>query len=298
MDQTRRHLLFLLEGLVADQLQSIRSEWDPEMASRIPPHVSLVYPEEVTDETLLMERARTTTADTEAFVISLGALAANDQGRGGVWFGVRDPSNTWTRLRSKILLPPFQPIPIEPHATVVHPRTSSRGAEAFAALTGSRLKGDILITELSYTETSESGMQILNRLHLKLVPSVQVVAGLLRRDGRVLLCHRTPHRSHYPDVWDLPGGRVEPGENLVDALARELQEELGIITRLSQESAWLTLTDDDFQLHIYLVDDWIGELSNLAPDEHDEMRWTRAGEAVDLDLADSSYVQILERALS
>jgi hypothetical protein len=98
MDQTRRHLLFLLEGLEADQLQSIRSEWDPEMASRIPPHVSLVYREEVTDETLLMERARTTTADTEVFVISLGALAANDQGRGGVWIGVRDPSNTWTRL--------------------------------------------------------------------------------------------------------------------------------------------------------------------------------------------------------
>lgn len=127
---------------------------------------------------------------------------------------------------------------------------------------------------------------------------LHVVAGLLRRGDRVLLCHRRADRSHYPDVWDLPGGRVEPGEALVDALTRELGEELGIVPELSEETPWLTLTDDDLRLHIYLVDDWTGEPRNLAPEEHDEIRWTRSAEMGDLTLADSSYPEMLKRALT
>lgn len=100
----------------------------------------------------------------------------------------------------------------------------------------------------------------------------QVVAGLLRRDQRILLCHRRADRSHYPDTWDLPGGRVEPGETLVETLRRELEEELGIVVRPSQTTPWVTLTDDRLQLHIFVVDDWAEEPANAAPDEHDEIR--------------------------
>ncbi|HUG07976.1 MAG TPA: (deoxy)nucleoside triphosphate pyrophosphohydrolase [Acidimicrobiia bacterium] len=134
--------------------------------------------------------------------------------------------------------------------------------------------------------------------HVTPSPPLHVVAGLLRREDRVLLCHRRPDRSHYPNVWDLPGGRVEPGETLVDALTRELEEELGIVPELSEKTPWLTLTDDDLRLHVYLVDDWTGEPSNLAPEEHDEIRWTRSDEMGDLTLADSSYSEMLERALT
>ncbi|MGI9658509.1 MAG: NUDIX domain-containing protein [Gaiellaceae bacterium] len=52
------------------------------------------------------------------------------------------------------------------------------------------------------------------------------VSALVRREGRVLLCrHEKPERGAY---WLLPGGGVEPGETLVQALHRELREELGI----------------------------------------------------------------------
>lgn len=289
--------MFLLEGEVAEQLQSLRVEWDPEMASRVPPHVSVVYPEEVTNQTLLMERARTTVLDTEVFMISLGRVSAKDEGRGGVWFDVRDASSTWARLRSRILVPPFRALPTGPHATVVHPRTSPHGPEAFATLAKTRIGGGVLISEMLYTETSEKGWRILERIPLK-QSKTQVVAGLLRRDGRMLLCHRTPDRSHYPDVWDLPGGRVEPGESPVEALTRELKEELGIDARPSVKAAWRTLSNEEFQLHIYLIDGWVGEPSNAAPDEHDQIRWTRPGELGDLDLAHPPYKQMLERALT
>ena len=54
------------------------------------------------------------------------------------------------------------------------------------------------------------------------------MAGVMIKDGRILLCHRSPHRRWYPDVWDLPGGHVEPGETSTEALKRELLEELGV----------------------------------------------------------------------
>lgn len=126
----------------------------------------------------------------------------------------------------------------------------------------------------------------------------QVVAGLLRRGQQILLCHRRANRSHYPNVWDLPGGRVELGETLVETLQRELEEELGIVARPSQTTPWMVLTDDNLRLHVFLVDEWTGEPANVARDEHDEIRWVSQHEVGGLTLADDSYVRLFDRALA
>jgi 8-oxo-dGTP diphosphatase len=53
-----------------------------------------------------------------------------------------------------------------------------------------------------------------------------VVAALIEREGRFLLAQRRADQS-LPLYWELPGGKVEPGESPAQALAREIDEELG-----------------------------------------------------------------------
>lgn len=56
---------------------------------------------------------------------------------------------------------------------------------------------------------------------------VRVVAAAIVRDGRVFAARRGPHVAR-PGLWELPGGKVEPGEDDRAALARELAEELAL----------------------------------------------------------------------
>lgn len=56
-----------------------------------------------------------------------------------------------------------------------------------------------------------------------------IVVGLVRNDrGELLLCKMKPDRGVFPGEWGLPGGGIEPGERMIEALQRELREELGI----------------------------------------------------------------------
>ena len=130
------------------------------MASRIPPHVTLVYPEEVGDEDLLMERTAEVASLTAPFELSPGPVGESNLG--GVWFRVVDPSDSWSGLRDSILGPPFTPYPVIPHITVVHPRTSERGAEALAAIDAVQIEQPCRIDEVLYTEMSRNGMQVLH----------------------------------------------------------------------------------------------------------------------------------------
>jgi mutator protein MutT len=57
--------------------------------------------------------------------------------------------------------------------------------------------------------------------------AVEVVAGLIFRDGTLLITRR-PEGSHLAGCWEFPGGKREPGETPSQALVRELHEELGV----------------------------------------------------------------------
>ncbi|MFM9934969.1 MAG: NUDIX domain-containing protein, partial [Novosphingobium sp.] len=54
-----------------------------------------------------------------------------------------------------------------------------------------------------------------------------VAVALIDEAGRVLVQQRPADRAH-GGLWEFPGGKVEPGEGLTEALVREIAEELGI----------------------------------------------------------------------
>ncbi|GAA5539426.1 MULTISPECIES: 8-oxo-dGTP diphosphatase MutT [Brucella/Ochrobactrum group] len=72
---------------------------------------------------------------------------------------------------------------------------------------------------------------------------------LVDSDGRVLLAQR-PEGKQLAGLWEFPGGKVEPGETPEETLIRELQEEIGITTKVAclAPLTFASHTYDDFHL--------------------------------------------------
>ena len=92
-----------------------------------------------------------------------------------------------------------------------------------------------------------------------------VVVGLLIDEaGRVLVTRRAPD-AHQGGLWEFPGGKVEAGESVDTALARELAEELGVSVEAS--ARFMTLehdyADKQVLLDVYRVTRWQGEPRGL-----------------------------------
>jgi 8-oxo-dGTP diphosphatase len=101
---------------------------------------------------------------------------------------------------------------------------------------------------------------------------VQVVAAIIEREGRILICRRTPEQSH-PLKWEFPGGKVEPGETPEEALARELEEELAISGAHGEEITRYEYSYPEkkpIELIFYRVNGFAGDLRNLI---FHEMQW-------------------------
>jgi len=92
----------------------------------------------------------------------------------------------------------------------------------------------------------------------------QVVAALIIRDSRVLICQRTEDQA-MPLKWEFPGGKVERDEDLKDALRRELDEELGIDAVIGRKVAAIQHTyanGTSLALYFYRVDQFKREIQN------------------------------------
>jgi 8-oxo-dGTP diphosphatase len=126
-----------------------------------------------------------------------------------------------------------------------------------------------------------------------------VAAALIDGDGRVLLQQRAPHRS-MPDLWDFPGGKVEAGETPEHALARELEEEVGVRFEATEFEpiafASDTLGDRHLVLLLYAARSWDGEPQPL---DASAIRWATADEmrALPMPPADVPLVEALDRLL-
>lgn len=95
-------------------------------------------------------------------------------------------------------------------------------------------------------------------------PMKRVVAALIWKDGKVLICQRTRHQP-MPLKWEFPGGKIEEGEQPRDALRRELDEELGIAAVIGDEVARIQHqypSGGSVELRFYDVREYSGALEN------------------------------------
>jgi len=101
-----------------------------------------------------------------------------------------------------------------------------------------------------------------------------VVAGVLERDRRILICRRRADQPH-PLKWEFPGGKLEPGESPETALVRELREELGIESEASPEIMRYEFTypgNQPILLIFVKVTAWRGDIENRI---FDTILWER-----------------------
>lgn len=110
---------------------------------------------------------------------------------------------------------------------------------------------------------------------------IVVVAAALFTDGHLLAARR----SAPPELagrWELPGGKVEPGEHPEEALVRELREELGVEAEIGER------VPGEWELRApYVLRVWTAGLRVDSPQpkplqDHDELRWLGLGELWDV----------------
>ncbi|NJB67320.1 8-oxo-dGTP diphosphatase [Desulfobaculum xiamenense] len=124
---------------------------------------------------------------------------------------------------------------------------------------------------------------------------VEVVAGIVWRDGRFLAVER-PQGKPQAGFWEFPGGKVERGESLEDALVRELREELDLTP--TDMELWQEKRHDyehiSVRLHFFHVHAHSGA---VVPHEGHAWRWFVPGETGDVPFlaADTEIVDELAR---
>ncbi len=103
-------------------------------------------------------------------------------------------------------------------------------------------------------------------------PMVDVAVGILiRSDGRFLLTTR-PQGKVYAGYWEFPGGKLEAGESVKQALVRELSEELGISLQPHDVVLWKQQLVDYphalVRLHFCKLQVWQGKLQMREQQSH------------------------------
>ena len=122
-----------------------------------------------------------------------------------------------------------------------------------------------------------------------------VVAGALIADSALLVAQRE-RPPELAGLWELPGGKVAPGESDAAGLARELHEELGVEVTVGDRLGEDVALNESMTLRAYRVTQTGGA---LRPNDHRALRWVTADELESLPwvAADRAWLAELGRAL-
>ena len=123
---------------------------------------------------------------------------------------------------------------------------------------------------------------------------VRVVAAVIESGGRYLITQRRA-TAVLPNLWEFPGGKVEPGERDEDALRREIRERLDADVRVSQMISFVRHPYERYtvDLHLYQCE----LLSDVRVCAVQDFRWIRSDEFDDFEFTpadEASMTKLLE----
>jgi 8-oxo-dGTP pyrophosphatase MutT (NUDIX family)/2'-5' RNA ligase len=293
---------------LAIHVQAWRRALRDPTAGRIGPHLTLVPPQTVTAEQVPAARALVERAAAEAVacVVELEGAATFLPSSPVAFLVVKEGGPALDALEAALRAPPLdrRTHPFHPHVTVTQDRPAGEIEAAARELARFRAWFPVRQVALMHQDRDRvwrplTELPIGASTRVREVPFAEAVAAglfLVETDPpRVLLGRRSrdPGRR-YPGVWDAIGGKPEPGESLLAALARETAEEAGIepldVTALG------CFDDGDRADAFYVASAWKGEPSNSEPAEHSELAWVPLGRAAELPMAPTTREALVRLA--
>jgi 8-oxo-dGTP pyrophosphatase MutT (NUDIX family)/2'-5' RNA ligase len=302
----RLGVVALLPEPLATHVQAWRLALAEPFRDAIAPHLTLVPPQQVADERVadavaLVDRAaaavlpaQLTLEGAEAFLPD-SPVAYLRVGRG---------AGTLVALERRLRASPLarRTHPFYPHVTVAQDLPEAEIRRAVADLAGFTASFTLEHIWLMV----EVGRLVWRGHHLaRLAGGVgQVTPAPLAEaaaasaflvdlaGGKVLLGQRTPRAGRrHPGAWDALGGKPEPGEPLLAALARELREEAGVEPLdLATLGCW---HDGERADAYYTCTGWLGRPRNAAPAEHTRLEWLTPADAAGRAMPPSARVALL-----
>ncbi len=123
---------------------------------------------------------------------------------------------------------------------------------------------------------------------------IHVAVGVVLKQDQVYICKR-PDDKHQGGKWEFPGGKVDKGETVTQALARELKEEIGILVAASLPLMVIShdYGDKRVLLDVHTVSEFTGEPEGL---EGQEGKWVKLSALVAEDFP-AANVAIIEKLI-
>ncbi|MEK7664842.1 MAG: NUDIX hydrolase [Patescibacteria group bacterium] len=95
---------------------------------------------------------------------------------------------------------------------------------------------------------------------------------ILSSQGKIFILKRSSQEPSYPNLWDLPGGKVKNGETLQEATKRETKEESGLDVELRRNYFYVyNCPDKKFNIYGFKARSINGDV--LLSEEHTEFKW-------------------------
>ncbi|MDQ1477096.1 MAG: hypothetical protein QOE62_2325 [Actinomycetota bacterium] len=265
----RRQVTIFLPDVVAARVDDLRARFDPEMARRIPPHITVVHDVVLSGAALgetdlsfaeLRSRVGRVAAEFPPFTLYLADVRHWGSAEAGIYLAVDDRESVVDAIRRSLRVVDEPEIEFVPHVTLVHPRSVSADAarDAWTAIAGSAVDADVTITSIAIIETDGSEWRTVATFPLGATaepgatPAGQerVAARVLvvDDDGAVLLLQGCdPARLDRGTWWFTPGGGLDEGETSEDGARRELFEETGLAVADLGKVVFHRVTSFDFE---------------------------------------------------